>query len=368
MTREVEGRMTIPTIAFDEAGNTGQNLLDPAQPIFVLSSVCLEISEAQALCDLVGSPGEVHFKHLKRSHDGQRRILALLRSSLLTRDTVKVTVIHKSFMVTAKVIDLLVEEMAYQDGVDLLKRGANVAMSNILYFVTPTVCGVENFRAFQDAFVRMIRTRIPAEVTAFYDSVNCLYQACKIEDHRALLAMIAGTRGIIHDVLEDVRITALDPAVPAFVSLCYDWENQLDRPFCILHDASKPIAFDKTLLEHFMDTAVGDEEVISVVGSKIKLPLRATGITFVDSLSAPQVQVADVVASSFAFLHNHGTGDPSFRAELEAVPLREWLTGCVWPMPTVDPKVLGTEENPGVLVLERMSQFLEKRIDMDNGS
>ena len=58
---EGEGRMTIPTIAFDEAGNTGQNLLDPAQPIFVLSSVCLEISEAQALCDLVGGPGRSAF-------------------------------------------------------------------------------------------------------------------------------------------------------------------------------------------------------------------------------------------------------------------------------------------------------------------
>ena len=306
----------------------------------------------------------MHFKHLKRSHDGQRRILALLRSPLLTRDTVKVTVIHKPFMVTAKVIDLLVEEMAHRDGVDLLKGGANVAMSNVMYFVTPTACGVKNFRAFQDAFVRMIRTQTPSEVTAFYDSVNCLYQACRIEDHRALLATIAVTRMVIHDVLQNVRITALDPAVPAFVDLCYEWENQLDRPFCILHDASKPIAFDKTLLEHFMDPAVVDPEVIGGGGSKIKLPLRATGITFVDSLSTPQVQVADVVASSFASLLNSGTGDPSFRTELEAVPFREWLTGCVWPVPKVDPKVLGTEENPGVVVLERISQFLEKRIDM----
>src|SRR6267142_2013884 len=58
--------MANPKVAFDEAGNTGQNLLDPSQPIFVLSSVSLSDSDAAAIRDLVGRSGELHFKKLRK--------------------------------------------------------------------------------------------------------------------------------------------------------------------------------------------------------------------------------------------------------------------------------------------------------------
>ncbi|WP_439845226.1 DUF3800 domain-containing protein [Aeromonas veronii] len=39
----------IPTIFFDESGNTGSNLLDPDQPVFTLSSCIFSDKESEML-------------------------------------------------------------------------------------------------------------------------------------------------------------------------------------------------------------------------------------------------------------------------------------------------------------------------------
>ena len=41
------------TVAFDESGNTGQNLPDPAQPVFVSAGVHISATEITKLRDLL---------------------------------------------------------------------------------------------------------------------------------------------------------------------------------------------------------------------------------------------------------------------------------------------------------------------------
>lgn len=55
--------MSISVVAFDESGNTGQNLLDPEQPIFALASVCLTQAEITELTSSITSVAhnEMHF-------------------------------------------------------------------------------------------------------------------------------------------------------------------------------------------------------------------------------------------------------------------------------------------------------------------
>ena len=65
---------------------------------------------------------------------------------------------------------------------------------------------------------------------AFYSSVGRLYDSCVSEDYKATLARIAATRRIVDEILQQVEITALDPAVPVFGSLCEAWENQFACP------------------------------------------------------------------------------------------------------------------------------------------
>ena len=71
----------------------------------------------------------------------------------------KVTVIHKGYMIIAKVVDMLIEPLAHRDGLDLYKQGCNIALANLYYTVMPEVCGEIEFRIFQKRFVEMIRKK-----------------------------------------------------------------------------------------------------------------------------------------------------------------------------------------------------------------
>ena len=115
-----------PLIAFDEAGNSGGNLLDPEQPTFVLASVHLSDEETNAL--LPPRAGEYKFATLKRSAPGREAILDFLNSPILTEDRYLVSGFHKKFMAVTKMVDMLVEPLTHRDGINLYERGANIGL------------------------------------------------------------------------------------------------------------------------------------------------------------------------------------------------------------------------------------------------
>ena len=65
-------QMTNPLIAFDESGNTGQDLINPRQPIFSLASVYLsDVETEEAIEFLTAHTGkELKFSNLIRSAAG----------------------------------------------------------------------------------------------------------------------------------------------------------------------------------------------------------------------------------------------------------------------------------------------------------
>ncbi len=109
-------------IAFDESGNTGADLLNTDQSVFVLASVCYTEEEAHQLLDLVFTPQtrEAKFKRLKKSRAGERRVISFLQSEFVTAERVKINVFHKRYMVVTKIVDILIETIAHRDGIDLL--------------------------------------------------------------------------------------------------------------------------------------------------------------------------------------------------------------------------------------------------------
>lgn len=113
--------MEIPLIAFDESGNSGGNLLDSEQPVFVLASVHLADDAAK---EVVGRDAkELKFARLRRSAQGRKRILDILNSPALGAERVLVSGIHKHFMIITKMVDLLVEPLMHTTGFDLYNRG-----------------------------------------------------------------------------------------------------------------------------------------------------------------------------------------------------------------------------------------------------
>lgn len=341
--------MTLPIIAFDEAGNTGQNLLDPAQPVFTLASVLLSPEEARAVLAPSNARGdEAHFARLRRSAPGRQALVAILNHHLICDALVKVSIIHKPFMVVTKIVDMLIETLAHRYGHNLYERGGNIATANLLYMVLPVFCGQEPTKAMYNAFIAMIRDVSRESASAYYASVDLLIEVCVNDSFRETLKMLRATETVLDEGLGTNDTTAIDPAIPAFVLLASEWTGELRREFVILHDASKPIAKDRDLLMLLMSI----EEPLAEVGydrRKGMFPIRAQDILFGNSVAHPELQVADIVASSMAYIHNkRATGGlDEFAKALAHTRLSELTVDPVWPTDKITPAELGTEETGG---------------------
>lgn len=106
--------MGIPVVVMDEAGHTGENLLDLDQPVYALAAVRVDVAAAEAaVAAALGrsqkGTTELKFSTLRRSNVGRRNVLALLDDVQLTADDAAIVVVHKPWMVAAKLIDDLIE-------------------------------------------------------------------------------------------------------------------------------------------------------------------------------------------------------------------------------------------------------------------
>ena len=304
------------TIYFDESGNTGSDLLNEDQPVFVLSSIVFDDSESSRICDkyLSTEAQELHFTSLKKYKKHHEGIIGLIRDKTFTAENTKIFFIHKRYMIVAKYLDLLVEPMLYRDGIDYLDGGMNIAHANLHFMVLPALCGKELAKAFYRSFVQMFRTRTADSVTRFYRSIERLIENCKDKDFVTELEILMLSQSDIMESLKEWPRNILDPIIPSFVSLCMCWNDELKEGYRILHDESKPLRRDKESLRILMNQE--DTRIRIGYGMKTaELPLRASVFDFGDSSTVKQIQIADIFAGSY-FLWLRGQCDAKYKDTL----------------------------------------------------
>lgn len=114
--------MAVPVIVMDEAGHTGENLLDSQQPVYALAAIRVDVARAeQVVSDALGraqkTTTELKFSSLRKSSVGRANILTLLEDLQLKTDDAAIVVVHKPWMVAAKLIDELVEPRMLARGI-----------------------------------------------------------------------------------------------------------------------------------------------------------------------------------------------------------------------------------------------------------
>lgn len=355
----------IASIFLDESGNTGSNIVDKSQPIFTLSGCKYSDQEARKLLDLIGSksPKEVHFKKLKRRKSGQDGVVRLMSHKLINSAHVKVELFHKNFMVTTKIVDILVEHMLYLNGHDLYKNGANIGLSNMWFYCLPTFCGADRVENVYKLFVAMIREQTDEAIESFYHSIEDLIENSTHDDFKDDLCMILLTRDYVYDALQGVDKFALDPSIPALFSQCVAWGDIHPKGFYIIHDDSHSIEKQKELFSLFMDWSQSSIEM-GYDRRKFKLPLKGKGLKFSSSDSYPQLQVSDIVASAVAYWADgvaRGEEEDYFFLELNKLNLHKLITNNkIWPTQDVTPSDLGAVHDGGLNPADHSAYFLMK--------
>lgn len=328
-------------VVMDEAGNTGENLLDPQQPIFALGAVHIPEERAQELVDAAlhhTKMLELKFGALRRSNGGRRNILALLRDAELTTEVAAAAAAHKPWMVAAKLIDELVEPTMLARGIQLAwyREGVHLAMTRVLYARGPSTLA-EYYDELVRAFVPLVRDYTHKGAQELIRVLRRCRIVCRDQTVSDILACMVDTEDGLADEFAE-REDALDPAVPLLFYQACHWSEQLGIPFEFIHD-------DSAVIERWRDRFVMSERAANpdaplqpvrrvLGGIEVLLPTGLQRVTFGQSERDARLQLADVLAGATAHLLAalSGTRNPDgFARDLYRAGLVELLINWIGP-------------------------------------
>jgi hypothetical protein len=331
-------------VAFDESGNTGDNLLDPAQPIYVLASIHIGEADAAALIAEAAphAAGELRSSRLRRSHAGREKVISILSSDLISPGQARITPMHKPYAVVARLFDYLIEPTLYHHGLDAYDRGLHVAYANLLFREAPVACGEYAWSRLLDAFISLCRNPSQMTVEIMLHALRRCLAVCGRGTVQQLLLLIPPMRQLLADRLirdQGYGIGArdmLDPAITSLLENCITWPERLG-PIVVEHDESSVVARwrDKLAVLSSPDAAA---EIGEYWAARIPHPLAVDEIRLRDSATSARLQLADVIAGAgVAWLSQFVAGaatDEQFAAALTDVGIGELVENEVWPEPT----------------------------------
>lgn len=342
-------------IFFDEAGNSGDNLLDPSQPIFTLLSHDFGEKEAQLLLDPIrraSNAKELHFKNLKKYPKTRKAILECINHELIMPDRVYYFTSLKEFMIVAHIVDQLIELVLYDDGVDIYKGGTNLSTANMLYIMGNNVWDKETFKKMCSTFVEWFRTNDDVKGDVFYDSVRDLFKNVKSREDEMLVGLILVSERFRPVIKESYSKFTLDSTLSSFVAHCNVWAKKYSEPFDIVFDNSKQISYWQEYIKFLVDKL--PEQVVGYGSRKHKYPLLIKSMKLVDSSTHVQIQLADILASSLNYAYTnrfHGVSDP-FINEIFSSKLSEVQGNSMWPTKDVTPEALDMTDELGINALD----------------
>jgi len=304
-------------IAMDEAGNSGGNLLDAAQPVFALAAVRAgaDVDAAVARALTKTQMKELKFARLRTSAPGRRNVVDLLTELQLTPATAAATVTAKAWMVAAKLIDELVEPAMLARGLqhEFYASGSHRRMADDLFHFSQRAMG-STYDELIAAFQAMLRGFTDDRSDAYLSALRRCRLVCRDARLTEILAAMLDSRDELASEFGARRDT-LDPGLPSLHWQVGYWSDALQAEFSVVHDESRTasrwivdlneraavranlLAAGETVLERM---TIGDSEVV--------LPHRLIGVELGRSQASPALQLADVLAGASAHMFAVETG------------------------------------------------------------
>jgi hypothetical protein len=345
----------VQQIAFDETGNTGNDLITPDQPVFCLASVRAnehEIAQATGLLSPVKAR-EWKFCKMRRNPKQLLLLSKLLEMDWVTPANVKIFVIFKRYMAMTKLVDLIHEPSARSFGVNLYEKGAARGLANLLTLTLPVYLGNTRADRFTNLFVRLVRRRDADTLRQFHrEAVSALTYL----EHRFpetvgdFFAPIIMACEQPETWMPHLSSNELDPVIPAYHTLSDAWGKTLSETFIILADESKALAQERDLLLRFADEGLR-EHTVGPPTRNLTYPLKVADIVTTTSHSSRSVQIADLFAgiAGYAFtpMANQTSAEGVAQDFLSRLAEKVWMDGII-PSRDVTPEQLGMEDYVGV--------------------
>lgn len=330
----------------DECGYTGEDLFNKEQPVFVLASIYLSEETCNDLKNTFFSKiqaRELKHSRLSKYPNQQDMIIDFLREMSKDQDSVKFSIVHKRYVLVTKMVDLLIEPMLHEDGYDLYKTGENIALSNVLFYLTQRLAGTDFFESMIYNFQQMMRVRTYAAYESFFKPLF------ETRFHNDLEEFIFSLK-VNHlrygpSILTTIPKGSLEFAFAEAFTLVAAWSRVIEGNFFVTHDASSNMAKNKKAWDKALHPDV-PPKVVGYDRRKMVFPIRVLETDFARSQDFAGLQLSDVMAGAMARcitwnMQGQEDGD-AYAKELSSILLESFSGHRIWPSYDITPEELGT--------------------------
>lgn len=299
----------------DEAGFTGNRMLDAQQPMFTYASVAIEETEARELVAHIRQKNQIEAKELKgarlaRTRAGRDTIIDTLQSM---RGRYLVTAYDKKLSLACKFFEYVFEPVLAEKSSLFYANDFNKFIATLVY--VNFLCNEEAIVEIISQFESFMRSLDPQDAPVIFDG-----QTNNISTHHALsdiTSFIDGYRDIILKETAQLDNWVLDLSISGLWTHLAHWGDQFDI-LRVLCDDSKPLQD----LAPCLDAMVNRPDKIRVRVSGKERPLTfnmARPLKFDSSIEHPGLQLADIASSAFlqALTRRDETWSQPFLDEME---------------------------------------------------
>jgi hypothetical protein len=329
--------MQLPRIFFDESGNTGENLLDPTQPLYCLTSVNFDDKTSQDLLNLIQTPAnERHFKQLKKYEKSQNQILQILNHPSVTDQTVKYGVFHKEYTLVGHLVDRFIEPVYYDFDIDIYRGGLNIILLDAIFYSGFVKWSRELYLNLLQSLQQLVRRQTPDDINAFYKALEELFKSSPDDDQ--IFLPLLKSREQIDSILEGLHKYVIDPSLSAFVPICDRWGREVGA-FDVFHDDSKQMEFWREWIAWFSSSEKFKHAEIGFDERKLLVPMPVKDLVLVNSKHCSQIQLADIIGSAVTYclktiVIDKDTND-SFANKIHQSRIMKLATNSLWPNPKI---------------------------------
>lgn len=297
-----------PWVACDESGQDGENLtstgkilahgsvriddrhaaevvaeirsrLRPSQQRELKFSMCLNTAGVDALAWALGDDGPLY----GRAH---------------------VYLAHKPFIASAKMIDLLIEELAHAHGDDIYTDGTAVEMARTMFREGRRGLGADRFAALIESFVSLFRIRQPKggrdkeTVDGFFQLIEDYRWSCRRASVEKILHRIAAAREYAEDFQQRLAAASddlpmLDPLIPALAQTARYWAGPGGlQGVRLLHDQQNLLRDDR------IDLTLAELRAPFAEFRRFARPVSVGALVRGNSHDHASMQLADIVAGA----------------------------------------------------------------------
>ncbi len=288
------------TIACDESGAEGENIVNSQHPLFVHGSTSITIDEAQELLAIFRAVTRAQAPEIKsRTALARNNRTALLNLLRHVGPRGNIYLLEKQFFMSAKLVHTLIVEPLAQFGTDAARDGLGRKMASILHENGAWSVGQDRWQRLLGTFNDLIRLHAregtsPPSPELFFRALRDAKEACR----QVSVAEILELMWDFHEYVSNygsldsrARFREFDPMFGTLSSVAMTWRIRAgDGPIEFVVDQYGSL--DEETIEKVIFAATDPLEL-----NPEQLPRgRLQSIRLVDSKTDARVQIADILA------------------------------------------------------------------------